>query len=189
MTDIKTKLAECMTQLSYPESANLKQRGIADKIEEACNQIIKANFTDVTDARSRRSIEDVNIGKVYVDHKTSDAALDFKMPNLISIDRLMKLDRPLLYNFVIYDSNTQQIKHCFVLDVYELNWNFLKIQNLGVGQLQITNMTKFLEAPKSNMTKEEWLTRLQAEAIMFYSALEDKCRKRKDKWNKWKILS
>ena len=36
-------------RLVYPESKNLQQRGIADKIEERCNLIIKQNFPDVVD--------------------------------------------------------------------------------------------------------------------------------------------
>ena len=107
---IKEQLEKCLKEnLAFPESKNLQQRGIADKIEDACNVIIKENFKDVKDATSRRSIEDVNIGNTYVDHKTSDVALDFKMPNLISIDRLQKLDRELIYNFVIYDSAKKKL--------------------------------------------------------------------------------
>jgi hypothetical protein len=168
--------------LKFPDSKNLQQRGIADKVEDACNQIIKLNFQDVRPATSRRSIEDINIGNVYVDHKTSDSALDFKMPNLISIDRLMKLDRPLVYNFVIYSSTEKKILDIFALGVYELNWDHLKIQNLGAGQLQITNMVHFLKSPKSNLTKEQWLEKLQVEAISFYNKLIEKTQARKKKW-------
>ena len=72
---IKQTLEKCLREhLTFPESKNLQQRGIADKIEDACNVIIGTNFKDVKPASSRRSIEDVNIGNIYVDHKTSDAA-------------------------------------------------------------------------------------------------------------------
>jgi len=184
---IKQQLTECLkTNLSFPESKNLQQRGIADKIEDACNDIIKNNFADVVPPRSRRSIEDISIGNVYVDHKTSDAALDFKMPNLISIDRLMKLDRQLVYNFIIYNSDTKQIINTFALDVYELNWDHLKIQNLGAGQLQISNMTEFLKSPKTTLTKEQWIDKLKEEAVQFYDRLILKTESRKKKWQKWK---
>lgn len=180
---IKEKLEKDLkAKLGFPESKNLQQRGIADKIEDACNQIIKENFQGVQPAKSRRSIEDINIGNTYVDHKTSDAALDFKMPNLISIDRLMKLDRQLIYNFVIYNSAEKKILDIFALEVYELNWDHLKIQNLGTGQLQITNMVEFLKSPKSNLTKEQWLQKLQEEAILFYEKLIEKTKARKKKW-------
>lgn len=168
--------------LVYPESKNLQQRGIADKIEERCNLIIKQNFPDVADPRSRRSIEDITIGDTYVDHKSSDEALEFKMPNLISIDRLINLDKPLVYNFIIYNSEDKTIVKNFSLSVYELNWDHLSIQNLGKGQLQIKNMKEFLKNPKSSMSKDAWLQRLKAEAIVFYDRLIKKTQDRKKLW-------
>ena len=39
---IKSQITESLKQhLKFPESKNLQQRGIADKIEDACNEIIK----------------------------------------------------------------------------------------------------------------------------------------------------
>ncbi len=183
---IKLKLTEELkANLKFPESKNLQQRGIADKIEDACNAIIKEKFNDVIPASSRRSIEDITIGDTYVDHKTSDAALDFKMPNMISIDRLKKLDRELIYNFVIYDSNKKEIIETFALNVYELNWEHLKIQNLGKGQLQITSMVQFLKSPKSNLTKGQWLNKLKEEAILFYKKVQKDAEKRQKEWQQW----
>lgn len=180
---LQSKITECLkTNLKFPESKNLEQRGIADKLEKACNEIIKFTFDDVKDASSRRSIEDINIGKCYVDHKSSDAALDFKMPNMISIDRLKKLDRPLIYNFIVYDSNKQEILDTFALNVYELNWDHLAIQNLGKGQLQIKDMKKFLESPTTTMTKEQWMSRLKTEAIAFYKKVQLDAEKRQKEW-------
>ena len=182
---LKQQLTESLKKnLTFPESKNLQQRGIADKIEEACNEIIKSTFDDVKPAKSRRSIEDINIGKCYVDHKSSDAALDFKMPNMISIDRLKKLDRQLIYNFIIYDSNQKKIVDTFALDVYELNWDHLKIQNLGKGQLQITSMVEFLKSPKTTLTKEQWLNKLKEEAILFYKKVQRDAEKRQAEWQK-----
>jgi len=169
-------------RLSYPEDKNLQQRGLADKIEERCNLIIKQNFPNVVDPRSRRSIEDITIGDTYVDHKSSDEALEFKMPNLISIDRLIHLDRPLVYNFIIYNSDMKIIVKNFSLNVYELNWDHLSIQNLGKGQLQIKCMKDFLENPKSTMTKQEWIDKLKVEAIAFYDKLITKTQDRKSFW-------
>lgn len=182
------ELTECLNRhLIYPESRNLQQRGIADLIENQCNQIITENFQSVTPARSRRSIEDISVGNAYIDHKTSDAALAFKMPNMISIDRLRKLDRPLIYNFVIYNSQRQEICNTFALTVYELNWDYLKIQNLGKGQLQITNMSEFLKCPKSNLTQQQWLERLKVEAVKFYKKVQADAKKRQTHWDQWAI--
>ena len=88
---IEIKLTEILSKhLKFPDSANIQQRGIADKLEDACNTLIKEHFNDVTIASSRRSIEDISIDNTYLDHKSSDQALKFKMPNMISIDRFTK---------------------------------------------------------------------------------------------------
>jgi len=182
---MKTRLEKILREsLAFPESANIQQRGIADKIEDACNVIIKRHFDNVVDARSRRSIEDITIDETYVDHKTSDESLNFKMPNLISIDRLMTLKTPLVYNFVIYNSVEKKIIDIFALDVYELNWDYLKIQNLGAGQLQITNMNNFLKSPRYSGTREQWLATLKLRSIEFYDKLITKTANRRKKWEK-----
>lgn len=176
--------------LTYPESSNLQQRGIADKIEEECTFIFKQHYEDVNNPTSRRSIEDVSIGDTFIDTKTSDESLNFKMPNMISIARLRKdiidNNKELVYNFVIYNSENKEIVDNFVLNVFELNWEHLAIQNLGQGQLQIKNMKKFLENPKSNMAKEQWIDTLKQKAIVFYKQLEAKTKKRGEYWNTWK---
>jgi hypothetical protein len=171
--------------LKFPESKNLQQRGIADKLEDACNEIIRSNFDNVKDATSRRSIEDITVKDTYIDHKTSDMSLNFKMPNMISIDRLKKLDKELIYNFIIYDSNKKEIVDTFALNIYELNWDYLKIQNLGKGQLQITNMEKFLQSPKTTLSKKEWLKKLKQEGIQFYKKAQKQAEKRQKEWENW----
>ena len=111
----KEKISQVLIdKLTYPESKNLQQRGIADKIEDKCTELLKENFDNATDPSSRRSIEDVSIGDIFIDTKTSDESLDFKMPNMISIDRLRKniidINKDLLYNFVIYNSQEEKLK-------------------------------------------------------------------------------
>jgi hypothetical protein len=70
------------------------------------------------------------------------------------------------------------------MDVYELNWDHLHIQNLGTGQLQIKNMVDFLESPYTTLTKEQWIQRLGQEAVSFYSKLIKKTENRKKEWIK-----
>lgn len=182
---LKEEIKKCLFErLAFPESNQLQQRGIADKIELECNNILTEVFPNVVPATSRRSIEDITVNDCYVDHKTSDAALNFKMPNLISIDRLRTLNKPLIYNFVKYNSIERKIIDIIVMDVYELNWDHLSIQNLGVGQLQIKNMVNFFESPYTTLTKDEWLQRLGQEAVFFYSKLVTKTENRKKKWIK-----
>ena len=138
--------------------------------------------SDVKPPRSRKSTEDITIGETYIDHKTSDESLNFKMPNLISINTLKKLNNELIYNFVIYNSDKKEIVKNFALNVYELNWDHLSIQNLGAGQLQIRSMKDFLKSPSSNLTREQWRKRLQQEVTAFYDKLIVKTKKRQKEW-------
>lgn len=180
---MKNEIQKCLLEnLTFPEASQLQQRGIADKLEQRCNDILIGAFSDVVPAKSRRSIEDITVNGCYVDHKTSDVALDFKMPNLISIDRLRKLDKPLYYNFIKYDSSVGKILDVMVLNVFDLNWRHLSIQNLGAGQLQIKSMVDFFESPTNDMTKDEWMARLHTEAIRFYDRLIVKTENRKRLW-------
>jgi hypothetical protein len=180
---LKEEIQKCMTEkLTFPESKNLQQRGIADKIEDECNQIIKEHFNDVVTARSRKSTEDISIGDIYIDHKTSDVALKFKMPNMISIDKLRRLDKEVIYNFVIYDSKEKTIINTFALSLYELNWDHLTIGNLGPGQLQIKSMKNFIQSPKTSMSKEEWQAVLREKVNKFYENLITKTKKRQLQW-------
>ena len=177
------EIKKCLLEnLKFPDDTQLQQRGIADKIEQSCNDILKEYFDSVRPAKSRRSIEDITVNGCFIDHKTTDVARDFKMPNLISIDRLIKLDTPLLYNFVKYDSDKKIIVDIDVMNVYQLNWEHLSIQNLGVGQLQIKNMVSFLSSPKTNLTRTEWIKKLQQESVKFYDKLIVKTTQRKQKW-------
>jgi hypothetical protein len=85
-------------------------------------------------------------------------------------------------DFIVYDSNKQEILDTFALNVYELNWDHLAIQNLGKGQLQIKDMKKFLESPTTTMTKEQWMSRLKTEAIAFYKKVQLDAEKRQKEW-------
>ena len=177
------EIKKCLLDnLKFPDDTQLQQRGIADRIEQSCNIILQEYFESVQPAKSRRSIEDVTVNGCYIDHKTTDIARDFKMPNLISIDRLIKLSTPLLYNFVKYDSEKKKIIDIDVLNVYELNWDYLSIQNLGAGQLQIKDMNSFFNSSKTTMSKSEWIKKLQQESIKFYDKLIIKTDKRKQFW-------
>lgn len=179
---LKKELDRLLERIEFPEIKNLQHRGIADKVEAVCNEAIVSHFENATPAGSRRSIEDINIGNVYVDHKTCDLALDFKMPNLISIRRLRNLDRPLLYNFMIYNSQERRFVSQFSLYVHELNWDHLHIQNLGEGQLQIANMKAFLGSPVTDLSRDEWYQVLQIKACQFYEALITKTQRRLRDW-------
>jgi len=179
----KLQIDKCIKEnLCFPEISNIQQRGIADKIEKHCNEIIMSNFRDVSMASTRISIEDVSVGRILVDHKTSDRSLKFNMPNLISVNRLIKLiqkDISFIINFVLYDSSEELIINNFSLSIYELNWDHLAIQNLGTGQLQIKKVIKFLGSPVGNLSQQAWQEKFMIECVRFYDRLVGKTNKRK----------
>ena len=91
----------------------------------------------------------------------------------------------LFFSLNIVAQSKKEIIETFALNVYELNWEHLKIQNLGKGQLQITSMVQFLKSPKSNLTKDQWLNKLKEEAILFYKKVQKDAEKRQKEWQQW----
>jgi len=171
-----------LNSLQYPEPqyGQYGQRAVADILEAKANQVLQLHF-DTIPARSRRSVEDITVSDCYVDHKTTDEALSFKMPNLISVARLFNLDKPLYYNFIVYNSEQKLLIDCMLVNVYQLNWDHLKIANLGAGQLQIANMKQFLQSPTMQCSESEWVDRLKFETIKFYRSLITKTQNRLDR--------
>jgi hypothetical protein len=181
---LENRLSEVLnSQLSFPKQQLKGQRSFGDALENACNVILTEHFDDVKQPRSVRSIEDLIINDTYIDHKTSDEKGSFKMPNLISVARLLGIDKPLIYNFIIYNSETKKIINTFAYNVYQLNWEHLKIQNLGKGQLQIKNMKEFLKSPVGSLSEKEWKVKLKEEMKTFYLKARDDAQKRYDQLN------
>ena len=162
--------------LARPSSSN--QRAYADMIEErACELAQMVYPAEFRSAQSVRSIEDFAIlhhGRRYlVDVKTRQLTTDFNMPNLISVDRLHRLladDGDLYYWFIDYsvvENNNARIDNSVVRPVWDLPWAALSIQNLGLGQLQISDF-KALES-SSGLTKTQWHAELQTAMREFYT--------------------
>jgi hypothetical protein len=89
------------------------------------------------------------------------------MPNLISIDRLRKnKDKEIVYLFIEYvvDGNRAFVKKEQERPITSIDWSALKIQNLGLGQLQLVDH----DIPKWEDTREEWFERLEEERVKFY---------------------
>ena len=169
---IKDKLNKLMKeQITYPSFNDLQQRGIADMFEAMACRIITDNFDDVNPARGPKSIEDINIGDVYVDIKTSDESKKQKQPNMISVERLQSVvssGQKLIYVFIIYNSKQAAIKEILCMDLYELNVDHLTFGNLGTGQMQINGVDKFLTSPKTTLTKEQWVSSVNKKTVDFY---------------------
>ena len=150
----------------YSIPKNAGQRAIADIIE---NDIVEDYVSrGGVPPQSVRTIEDVFFEGRHIDIKTRDVDRDFSMPNLISVDRLRKnKDKHIEYEFVDYMVNGDQavIINVKNIPIHEIDWSVLRIQNLGLGQLQLLTTDTI---PVYNGTKEDWYIRLVMETKSFY---------------------
>ena len=141
------------------------QRAIADMIENAL--VYEYVEQGGVLPNSVRSIEDVSFDGKLIDIKTRDVGRQFSMPNLISVDRLLRQkELEIVYDFVTYAVDGLQAK---VISreqrpVYTLDWEDLRIQNLGLGQLQLVNH----DLGVSQLSRDQWYERLELEMVEFY---------------------
>jgi len=177
---LKEKIKQCLLEkLVYPQdTSEIQQRGIADIFEKRSCDALKETFSNTQDARGKKSTEDIMVENCYVDIKTSDVAGDMNMPNLISVNKLLKIDKPLYYVIIKYDSKQNNILDVLVLNVYDLNWDHLGFGNLGTGQMQIKNMEKFYESPTTDLSEAAWKKKFKEHAILFYQHLIEVTQKR-----------
>ena len=159
----------------YDIPTNAGQRAIADIIEyHIVEELVQKGGTK---PKSVRTIEDVCYENKLIDIKTRDVDRDFSMPNLISVDRLMKnKDKHIEYKLVDYkvEKNTAHILHIEDRPIWTICWSAMKIQNLGLGQLQLV---KTSDIPYWEGTKEEWFDRLRIEMNAFYRKQIEKFKK------------
>jgi hypothetical protein len=172
-----TNLAQLLQgrTLSKPSSGN--QRAYADLLEELACATAQAEYpTQYRKARSVRSPEDFTLVNGdcnnYFDVKTRQVGTDFNMPNLISVDRLDKMledpDTELHYwmiDYRVHEDGTCTVEHSEIRTVWSLPWPALAIQNLGKGQLQISNWSQ-LATHVNN--RDAWHQFLKAERKRFY---------------------
>tara|TARA_A200000113_G_scaffold209721_1_gene208997 strand:- start:10 stop:558 length:549 start_codon:yes stop_codon:yes gene_type:complete len=168
-----------MFSLSKPlyVSAQAGQRNIADLLEaHVANYYVDQGGTL---PETVRTIEDVSIGDRLIDIKTRDINREFSMPNLISVDRLRKSkDKNIQYHFIDYkvvDGATGftgklvEITGQSIIDVWDIDWTVLKIQNLGKGQLQLCGVKDYNIIPRWVKGKDKWFERLETEMKAFYT--------------------
>lgn len=155
----------------YDVPLNAGQRAIADLIEnDIVDQIVAKGGNR---PKSVRTIEDVELNGVLIDVKTRDIGRDFSMPNLISVDRLKKnKDTEIAYLFVDYvvnpvDGLSAQPVNIEYRPIETISWDHLKIQNLGLGQLQLVDTTQGIRAYEG--TREEWFAELENQMKDFYT--------------------
>ena len=90
------------------------------------------------------------------------------MPNLISVDRLMKnKDKHIEYKIVEYsvEGNHALIHNIIDRPIHTICWSAMKIQNLGLGQLQLVKVD---DIPVYKGTKDQWYEQLRIEMNLFY---------------------
>ena len=155
----------------YDIPSGAGQRSIADMIEnDIVDQIVEKGGIR---PKSVRTIEDVSLNDVLIDVKTRDLSREFSMPNLISVDRLKKnKDKEIAYLFVDYIINpvdrmsAQPVNMEYRL-IESISWDHLKIQNLGLGQLQLSNYKDGISKFKG--TRDEWFDELENQMSAFYT--------------------
>jgi hypothetical protein len=161
-------------------AASSNPRASADWIEEHACAVAKDNSPDYVPARSVRSPEDFALGKIFVDIKTKNLEREFSMPNLISVDRASKLLRDrecdIWYWMIHYkDAYGIDLVSSDVVPIWHLNWDALSIQNLGLGQIQISDWNTLIDPDPDRAL---WLKELHIRTILFYKRLRDKLDKR-----------
>ena len=159
------------------------QRTIADMIENYCvDEIVKAGGEKPATVRS---IEDVSFANALIDIKTRDVNREFSMPNLISIKRLKKLTQPLFYWFIDYetDNNEARVLKSELRLIETIDWSVLSIQNLGLGQLQLTGVKDYDTIPVYDGCRNSWFNELNKQAVIFFDKQAKKFDKLKAQWS------
>lgn len=131
----------------------------------------------------------------FIDIKYQDINKTYSFPNMISIkkakDILSDSNNNIIYIFVEYESFQDEIdirfeKHKIdkirVQRIETLKWDYLYIQNIGKGQLQIKNMTKDEFHFNNDVTREEWLRILKQKGGEYYDNLMLKVVEYKTEW-------
>ena len=175
----------------------LDQRGIASVIEHNVqNHFANQELFEYSEPTSVRSIDDftLSIGdETYlIDIKTHDGDREFSMPNLISTERLFKLyqNPNITFGIAILDYKSTSMNHQKIitktkfLPIENISWESLSIQNLGHGQIQITNLNKELKT--FNGTRNQWMAQFALEMVKYQDKLLTKMNERREKWIKRK---
>ena len=166
----------------------IKQRGVADLVEDKIIKECQLFFGNVKEGRSKKSTEDMSFGEtlnpnsIWFDIKTHDVNGDFSMPNLISMDKMFKeiidVDRELFYLFQNYKlvDNKVTILEKKIIPYWKLELDNLGIGNLGTGQLQIKDMKD--PYINENNTKEMFQNEMVQKYISFLKKLQLKTQSR-----------
>lgn len=159
-----------------------------------CDTLLELNIGDeitVIQKTNIRSFEDLEIkhgDKLYkIDINSRNVDEVISLPSLMSIKRakdfLIDYNNFILYIFVDYkltDNDTNIVK-ISVQPIESLEWEYLSIQNLGRGQLQMKNVSKELTF-NNDISRRDWLKLLTIKGSEYYSNLILKITEYKSKW-------
>lgn len=176
----------CVTSIvgsKFNALQSTNQRAYADFLEHYACKLIEDTYPDAYKAStSVRSPEDFMLGTVLVDVKTRCINREFSMPNLISVDRASKIladqARDIWYWFIDYEvhaDGTFSIVSSELVPIWHLDWSALSIQNLGLGQIQISNWAQLKDPAPS---RAFWMLNLTKRTREFYVRLQQKLEKR-----------
>jgi len=177
---------------SYDIGTKLNQRGIADYIEAVVIEKAQQLYGKCCVLKSsKKGMEDLSIisstGVSLIDVKSHNIDSDFSMPNLTAIEKLVKLykcqyNTEFYYLFIEYNVVDDIVT---ILDInlcqpHNISWECLSIANLGLGQLQIKDMSK-LQLDFS-LDKNTWFSVFISKVVAFKYKTAEKLLASIDRW-------
>ena len=182
---------------NFEISNGTQQRSIGDLIEYKLNQKIKELCEDekytFNDDVGKKATGDCviyinNEITLYVDCKTHNKDAKMSMPNLISMKKLFNLldekNENLIYvicEYRITENMVEDIK-IKVINLFDLDEQYLGIGNLGNGQLQIKNLNNENSLDETSATKEKFHVTMLKKYIVFLDKQIEKYIKTKNKY-------
>ena len=196
---LATKTAQSLQGgVTIPFGLMGKQRALGDAVEgaivERFAEICAEFSSEVQVEFSNRALEDVAFrydGRYFaVDVKTHNLDARFSMPNLISVDRLLRFyDDPdnyfvlamVKYRVISPGQAGNQlagvgIEEVVISDIEHIAWQSLTIGALGTGQMQIKDASKL--TLNYNSDRQSWMRELLARLVKFYEGEITKNSKR-----------
>lgn len=134
--------------------------------------------------RSHFDFEIFNDNERYIfDMKIYDYDTITNVSNLMSINKIKdEIDNntEIYFIFICHDKNNI-INDISFKSIYNLKWKNLLIQNLGKGQMQIKNLTYYMQFDDFK-TKEDWISEFKDKVLNYYEKLILKISENKSNW-------
>ena len=164
---------------------NINKSDIKDKITKDFKHLDDFGYK-VYKSMSKRSQFDVEIKdndksfmfdiKIYDDNSSSSVS------NLMSINRIktvLENNNDIYFIFIKYVNG--KIEDIRLQSLYSLKWNYILIQNLGKGQMQIKNLSDYTSYDDFK-TKEIWINEFKEKVLIYYDKLILKITENKSYW-------